>query len=1024
MNLKILISLTILLNSFYAHSQTIYISPSGSDKNDGSFKKPFKTISYAIEKIINLKGDHELIISEGTYAERIYLKGQGLGKITIRAAMKNKVYEKVIIDQAPRVHQNSKKVVNYKNVNQAKLNQGFLIYQSRPDVWELDTRVRYRQVADIEAVENEKASFCIEGTTLFFHTSDNKAPSQHEIGHNLLPKNYWPGIHVYRPNINIEGLHLHHFGVNIVADYVTIKDCHVWNTWGGYYVSSKVKHAKVIRSKAIDVGFGFRSEGINAIVEDCQFIRKLDRFESHEITQFASGIQYYSSNGGTIKRNLVVGFPLGIFIKASGKKFIVENNTLYHPKPMLDTLGIERTKYRPYDIVRNNIVCNYGLPFMQAANHRFSQDMIMEQNLFWGVSDQSVIKMTFDVFSKFNLGKQTIYTDPLFINPESGDFRLLPDSPAAKSNGKYFGAFDLVTTNLTDTSPPTLKIKLNQKTKGNLLTTRVETFKEDDPWKNAAKERTLISSKIEKDHHLEWLVKGNDIFLDLQAHDNFGKIKYISYKTNSGEWADPVAFKPLFFLKLPKEDSQITLKIKVSDTAGLWSEPQKVKFYLSQKPVQKNIRIIQNKHGFNILFKTKQPCHAYLEWGHHQTLHSNKIFSKRKRSSWDPDTGALWTFERKQPTDTHYFKVIPPKNSPSHIFYRITLDNGSGDKTSFQDTIFLKGKTSSYYVSPNGADTNKGTLQSPWRSLQYASAYALPGDTIYLRKGLYSEEVYLSMKGTEKSPLTIQAYKNERVIFDGFKRIMGLLHIHNSTHILIEGLEFRWFDDSEKSECFYGASIINSKHIKFRSCRFWNNPWKKGRRLGSGVLFYNSPFGELSRCLFYAMNESFVFVLSPNFNMQHNTAAGLFHRGSRMVYSSKNSIFKNNSFTFTGSDHFQAIEKEEDWKSFVCDYNNLAALVIKSLRKNDQITRKDLPYRPWVSTAKSINHIYLGWPPRNKIRAFTLEEWQKQTGKDQNSIFKVPHYVNPMLGNFYLKAHSPNLNSGEMKATIGAFGTK
>ena len=42
-----------------------------------------------------------------------------------------------------------------------------------------------------------------------------------------------------------------------------------------------------------------------------------------------------------------------------------------------------------------------------------------------------------------------------------------------------------------------------------------------------------------------------------------------------------------------------------------------------------------------------------------------------------------------------------------------------------------------YYISPEGNDSNKGSLDSPFASLQHVNKLVQPGDTVYIRGGLY-----------------------------------------------------------------------------------------------------------------------------------------------------------------------------------------------------------------------------------------------------------------------------------------------
>lgn len=74
-----------------------------------------------------------------------------------------------------------------------------------------------------------------------------------------------------------------------------------------------------------------------------------------------------------------------------------------------------------------------------------------------------------------------------------------------------------------------------------------------------------------------------------------------------------------------------------------------------------------------------------------------------------------------------------------------------------------------YYVSPTGSDSQAGTLDRPFASLQYAHDLAQPGDTIYLRGGVYNLKngVQLTNDGESGRPITVTNYPGEKPILDG-----------------------------------------------------------------------------------------------------------------------------------------------------------------------------------------------------------------------------------------------------------------
>jgi len=73
-----------------------------------------------------------------------------------------------------------------------------------------------------------------------------------------------------------------------------------------------------------------------------------------------------------------------------------------------------------------------------------------------------------------------------------------------------------------------------------------------------------------------------------------------------------------------------------------------------------------------------------------------------------------------------------------------------------------------YYVATNGNDSNTGTINQPFASIQRAVNEAGPSTTIYVRGGTYREVVNLNgVSGTAGSPVTLTAFEGEDVILDG-----------------------------------------------------------------------------------------------------------------------------------------------------------------------------------------------------------------------------------------------------------------
>ncbi|MBV8551130.1 MAG: DUF1565 domain-containing protein [Acidobacteriaceae bacterium] len=110
----------------------------------------------------------------------------------------------------------------------------------------------------------------------------------------------------------------------------------------------------------------------------------------------------------------------------------------------------------------------------------------------------------------------------------------------------------------------------------------------------------------------------------------------------------------------------------------------------------------------------------------------------------------------------------------------------------------------SFYVSTKGRDSNAGTLQSPWRTIQHAANTVQPGDTVYVRGGVYNESVNIRVSGSAREgAITFESYPGETTIVDGTRLaasgIQGLFNIVDQSFITIRGFEVRNYQTSNSS---------------------------------------------------------------------------------------------------------------------------------------------------------------------------------------------------------------------------------
>ena len=95
----------------------------------------------------------------------------------------------------------------------------------------------------------------------------------------------------------------------------------------------------------------------------------------------------------------------------------------------------------------------------------------------------------------------------------------------------------------------------------------------------------------------------------------------------------------------------------------------------------------------------------------------------------------------------------------------------------------LSATATSYFVSNSGSDENPGTnLAVPFRTLERAALALEPGDTCFIRGGIYRETLMPQRSGTSNAPITYAAYPGEGVTLTGADPITGWVRCSNDVY--------------------------------------------------------------------------------------------------------------------------------------------------------------------------------------------------------------------------------------------------
>lgn len=125
-------------------------------------------------------------------------------------------------------------------------------------------------------------------------------------------------------------------------------------------------------------------------------------------------------------------------------------------------------------------------------------------------------------------------------------------------------------------------------------------------------------------------------------------------------------------------------------------------------------------------------------------------------------------------------------------------------KTEFNEGEFIMGKND-LIVSPNGNDTNEGTLLSPLKTLEGAKEKLKENTsndtiTVWFREGTYVITEEISFDETDRKNVIYRSYPDEKVEFTGSKEISGFTETKiNGVRAFVTDVEINGDDDYFRS---------------------------------------------------------------------------------------------------------------------------------------------------------------------------------------------------------------------------------
>jgi hypothetical protein len=201
--------------------------------------------------------------------------------------------------------------------------------------------------------------------------------------------------------------------------------------------------------------------------------------------------------------------------------------------------------------------------------------------------------------------------------------------------------------------------------------------------------------------------------------------------------------------------------------------------------------------------------------------------------------------------------------------------SGSGGPATWGAGALTGTPGTTYYVSPNGSDTNAGTQTSPFRQIRAAVAVVKPGDTVLVADGSYLGFDVNTINGVAGQPITIQAQASAALVTATTDRPDNRdnIFITFSSYIIIDGL-------SSSNAPRSGCRIDNSPNITVENCTFGTNAtWGTFTDFSNDTLIQNNEcFASAAQHGIYVSNSSANPVVRLN-RCHDNAGCGIHMNG-------------------------------------------------------------------------------------------------------------------------------------------------
>lgn len=172
-------------------------------------------------------------------------------------------------------------------------------------------------------------------------------------------------------------------------------------------------------------------------------------------------------------------------------------------------------------------------------------------------------------------------------------------------------------------------------------------------------------------------------------------------------------------------------------------------------------------------------------------------------------------------------------------------------------TIPITSSAAEYFVATNGNDSDSGTQDSPWRTIQKAADTVSAGDTVYIRSGTYSEgTIYIKSSGKDDNTrITFTNFGNENVIIE------ATFSLGNYDWLTFRGLTIQNCNNG-----FYEAQsrgMAGSDYITVENCIIQNTT-------SYGIYIARGKYVTVRNCIIKNTGNSCINTYGSNWLIQDN----------------------------------------------------------------------------------------------------------------------------------------------------------